>query len=109
MTQSIAHGAEDRTMHRRLIAKAHFRFGGMNVHIDLTRIDLDEQHDRWMPTWIDQPSIRLFYRVRDRTIRNEAAVEEDPLMLGRPTGDRGFADHPPNTQSTFGNVHPTAA
>ena len=63
------------------VRPADFYFCGMNVYIDAARVYRQEQKDDPMPVGLHQAAIRLFDRMLDIPVADEAPVDERVLPL----------------------------
>ena len=75
------------------VVEADLDLGRVDVDIESSGRHLDEQKDHGKPVGFDQAAVGLVDGVEDEFVADEAAVEEDVLVLaggaragGRPTG-----------------------
>ena len=89
----VAERAFDRVVHklvhRARFAEAHFDFGGVHVHIDGARVDLQEQHIGRMPAAVQDVAVGLADGVGDELVANEAAIHKKILRVAAGTGVSG--------------------
>ena len=55
--------------------------GRMHVDVDQRGIELEEQHERGMPTMEQHVRVRLAHCVRDETIAHETTVDVEILLV----------------------------
>ena len=68
-------------VYRARIAKPHFGFGGMDVHVDRSGIDLEIQHVRRMPLMVQDIFVSLSDRVCKQAIAHVTTVHERVLRI----------------------------
>ena len=89
----VAERAFDRVVHklvhRARFAEAHFDFGGVHVHIDGARVDLQEQHIGRMPAAVQDVAVGLTDGVGDELVANEAAIHKKVLRVAAGAGVGG--------------------
>ena len=90
-------------MDERLVAEPNLGLGGVDVDVDLPRIDLEEQDDRRVAGGIDQAAVGLPDGVVDRAVRDTAPVEKGVQVPGGGPGDVRGADHAPKADSAVLN------
>ena len=78
--ESVAQGAHNQAAHQRRIAEPHLGLCGVDVHIDVERIDVEKQHRRRMPVAGEEVGIGAAQRPLQQPVLHGAAVDEQILM-----------------------------
>ena len=83
----LAHGRVD----GRLRSEAHLALRGVDIHIDLARVELEDERHRRRARGVDKPAVRLAHGVQHRAVHDRAAVQVDADRARRWTRDAGLA------------------
>ncbi|MNI46244.1 hypothetical protein D3C73_1006960 [compost metagenome] len=78
--QGVAQGADDQAAHQRRIAEAHLGLGRVDVHIDIKRVDVDEEGRRRMPVARQEVGVGPPQGALQQAIAHWAAVDEQELV-----------------------------
>ncbi len=77
--QRLLQGAHDRGTHQPGIAEAHLGLGRMHVHVDLARLDRDEQRHHRMAVARQIVRVGAAHRAEQQPVAHRAAVDEQIL------------------------------
>ena len=78
--QRVPGGADDQAAHQPGIAKAYLGLGGMNVHIDLFRRQIDEQRHQRVAVAGEEILIGAAHRALQQPVAHRAAIDEQILL-----------------------------
>ena len=71
--------ADDQPAHQPGIAEAHFRLGGMHIHIHESRIAIEEQRQRRMAVARQEIGIGAAHRADQQLVAHRPAIDEQEL------------------------------
>src|SRR5207253_2672265 len=81
--ERLANCLHDRLAHPGRIAKTHFTFGRMHVHIDRARFEVDEEEGDWKLSLHQRGVITFAQRRVENGIFNRTPVNEKQLLVAR--------------------------
>ncbi len=77
--EPLLHRPDDEAAHQARVAEAHFRFGGVDVDVDLARVAFDEQRDDRVPVSGQEIHVGRAHRAGEDLVAHGAAVDEHEL------------------------------
>ena len=80
--QRLAQPADQEAAHRAAVAEADLGFRGMDVHVDLARVEIDEQRQERLPPLGQHVAIRRAHGADKKAIAHGPAVDEQELHRG---------------------------
>ena len=79
LRQSAVQAGENEIMHTSTVAKTHLVLGGVHIHVDLCRIELQVEHESRVAAVVQHIAVGLFHRMGDQPVANNASVDKKIL------------------------------